>query len=223
MKIAAFLLLFVVLTANAESRKYYEIGFRPYSEEESFIAVTSDPEIIEMAAKQLALPDEKRDLHINGLLAAGNGGFNRNWNWHIVPGEWFLAEISVEVCDGRPSFVESELEYWLNTVKRYCPWASYVRKEIIMDGTGDEEAEDGIMIFPNPAGDFFMISSDINKGKEGRLRMYNVLGELVLEQEIMGLKAVTGERIYTGGLLPGMYTVMITFDGRTSVKKLVVV
>ena len=31
---------------------------------------------------------------------------------------WFI----VELCDGRPSFVEDDLDYWLDTVKQYCPW-----------------------------------------------------------------------------------------------------
>jgi hypothetical protein len=36
---------------------------------------------------------------------------------------------SNELCDGRPSFVEADLAYWLGTVGRFCPWASYVYAE----------------------------------------------------------------------------------------------
>ena len=44
-----------------------------------------------------------------------------------------LAEISMEVCDGLPSDVEKDLDYWVDTVKRFCPWNSFVKKEITPD------------------------------------------------------------------------------------------
>jgi hypothetical protein len=37
-----------------------------------------------------------------------------------------MADISVEVCDGKPSMVEGDLDYWLNTIGSYCPWSSKV-------------------------------------------------------------------------------------------------
>ncbi|MEM4471678.1 MAG: hypothetical protein QXN61_05775, partial [Zestosphaera sp.] len=40
-----------------------------------------------------------------------------------------VADATIELCDGMPSFVESELEYWLNVVKRYCPWNTKVIAE----------------------------------------------------------------------------------------------
>jgi len=35
-----------------------------------------------------------------------------------------MAEFTIELCDGMPGFVESELDYWLDTVKSYCPWSA---------------------------------------------------------------------------------------------------
>jgi len=37
-----------------------------------------------------------------------------------------MAEVSIELCDGTPSFVEENLDYWLDTVHTYCPWSSKV-------------------------------------------------------------------------------------------------
>jgi hypothetical protein len=46
-----------------------------------------------------------------------------------VPDEWDLAEISIELCDGAPDMVDADLDYWIGTVGRYCPWSSYVVSE----------------------------------------------------------------------------------------------
>ncbi len=57
-----------------------------------------------------------------GRLAHGNGGFNQPWSWHLVPATVQVVDFSIELCDGRPSMVEADLDYWVNTVKQFCPW-----------------------------------------------------------------------------------------------------
>jgi hypothetical protein len=37
-----------------------------------------------------------------------------------------MADVSIEVCDGKPSYVQENLDEWLDTVGNYCPWASKV-------------------------------------------------------------------------------------------------
>ena len=63
---------------------------------------------------------------MTGKLVRGDGGFNQPWSWHLDPTSVRMAEISIELCDGLPSFVEGDLDYWLGTVKTYCPWSSKV-------------------------------------------------------------------------------------------------
>lgn len=94
-----------------------------------FSAVTSDKDVIRLARQQLSLPIEKRDLMINGTIARGNEG-NKSWSWHFVPGKWSLVEVSMELCDGTPEEVENDLPKWVDNVKRFCPWNSYVLEEI---------------------------------------------------------------------------------------------
>jgi hypothetical protein len=98
----------------------------PASEE--FRVATSSPQIIARARSQLGLPDSERRLFASGPIRAGNGGHNLAWSWHFA--EVALAEAAIEVCDGRPSMVEADLTYWLNTVRSFCPWASYVYSEV---------------------------------------------------------------------------------------------
>lgn len=97
--------------------------------EGQFVVRTSDPRVIATARQQLKLPPEQRKLHINGLLAAGDGGYNAPWHWRIKDNNWDFAEVSIELCDGRPRYVEDDLDYWVNNVKSFCPWSSFVLQE----------------------------------------------------------------------------------------------
>ena len=97
---------------------------------EDFVAVTSDSAVIAVVNSQLAKPVAERKMHINGKIERGNGGHNLAWSWHFTPNQWSLAEMSMELCDGWPGFVEENLDYWIDTVGRFCPWSSYVKSEI---------------------------------------------------------------------------------------------
>lgn len=61
----------------------------------------------------------------NGALHQGQGQADHNapWTWHLDPADIEMAELAIEVCDGRPSLVESLLEDYL-TVGRFCPWGA---------------------------------------------------------------------------------------------------
>lgn len=84
-------------------------------------------------ARALLAPDAMPKIPI-GRLRRGDGGFNRcgeyAWNWHMDPDSVHFAEMTIELCDGRPSFVEEALNYWVDTVKTYCPWAARLRAEV---------------------------------------------------------------------------------------------
>lgn len=70
--------------------------------------------------------DSGEDGVVTGSLAEGDGGFNEPWSWHMDPSTVHTADMAVEVCDGRPSMVEEDLDYWLDTVGRFCPWSAEV-------------------------------------------------------------------------------------------------
>ncbi|MCK6432946.1 MAG: hypothetical protein HUU30_18490 [Burkholderiaceae bacterium] len=95
---------------------------------EEFRIRTDDAVFIEKARAQLRLPQDRRFLFPAGPIAAGNGGVNLAWGWHYSDAD--LAEMSIELCDGRPSMVQADLVYWLGTVKRFCPWGAYVHAEV---------------------------------------------------------------------------------------------
>jgi hypothetical protein len=52
--------------------------------------------------------------------------YNEPWSWHIDPMDVHMAEFTIEVCSGLPSHVEDNLDYWVNTVGRFCPWSAEI-------------------------------------------------------------------------------------------------
>jgi hypothetical protein len=60
----------------------------------------------------------------SGRVLRGEVPYNKPWSWHIDPEDIHLAEITIELCDGTPSQVEANLDYWVETVQRFCPWGA---------------------------------------------------------------------------------------------------
>jgi len=67
---------------------------------------------------------------INGPLVPGDGGFNQPWSWHLDAESTAVADLAIELCDGRPSMVEEDLDYWFESVGQYCPWGARVVERI---------------------------------------------------------------------------------------------
>ena len=66
-----------------------------------------------------------QDGEVNGALREGQGRADHNapWTWHLDPIDIAMADFTIEVCDGRPSLVDSLLDDYL-TVGRFCPWGA---------------------------------------------------------------------------------------------------
>jgi hypothetical protein len=75
----------------------------------------------------LELRDGQSNASIpNGALREGSGRANHNdpWSWHLDPDLTSMAEATIELCSGLPSFVEENLAEWLSSVGQYCPWSA---------------------------------------------------------------------------------------------------
>ena len=57
-----------------------------------------------------------------GKVVRGDPGVNTGYSWHIDPNDIEWAEVTMELCDGKPSDVEA------NTISgdRFCPWSAKV-------------------------------------------------------------------------------------------------
>jgi len=90
---------------------------------ERFRLRTSDP------ATASALDARRRSGTVGvvaGRLIRGDGGFNAPWSWHLDLRSIEVPEAAIELCDGRPSMVQSNLDYWVDTVGSFCPWSARV-------------------------------------------------------------------------------------------------
>jgi len=112
---------------------FFTVGIHGTGNESNFIVATNNEDLIEQCYEQLEVPEDDRLLHINGFLDQGDGGINNPWNWHIIPNEWILSEMSIGGCNGSPFDVENNLDYWINNVGQLCNWGSYIKNEIILD------------------------------------------------------------------------------------------
>lgn len=67
---------------------------------------------------------------VSGSLISGSGGINSPWKWHLDASTVHVADMAIELCDGRPSMVDADLAYWLNNVRQFCPWGARVVREL---------------------------------------------------------------------------------------------
>ena len=117
--------------------RYFEVGFNANAAEwkdSSFVVAANDNALISEIETQLTLPVAQRKI-VSGDLVIGNGGYNNNasyqFKWHFKEDAWQLTQLSIEIYDGRPySDVDNDLDYWINTVKRFAPWGSYIKRKI---------------------------------------------------------------------------------------------
>ena len=90
---------------------------------ETFVAWVTSPTAI---AQILDVRDGRSMANIpNGAIHEGSGlaGHNAPWSWHYDPVDFQMAEQTIELCDGRPSLVDSLLSDYL-LGGRFCPWGA---------------------------------------------------------------------------------------------------
>lgn len=138
MRILGLLLAMAIVLAGCDSggqpptdrTRYFRFLYTHDSNPTTFVAATSDAEVLSDVEDQLEKPIEDRNTFITGPIERGNGGHNDDYPWHFAPNKWGLAEIAMEVCDGHPEYVSENVEYFVGEVGRYCPWSSKVLMEV---------------------------------------------------------------------------------------------
>jgi hypothetical protein len=89
---------------------------------ERFRAWTTNPQTIQDLNK---LKQGTSTANIpNGRILYGSGRtrYNAPYHWHLDPQDIAMAERAIELCDARPSYVEENVDEFVGTVGRYCPW-----------------------------------------------------------------------------------------------------
>jgi hypothetical protein len=92
---------------------------------ETYKIALMTPELVDHAERLLA--GEPIAAIPLGTVVRDDPGPNAPWSWHIDPASLEFADITIEVCDGLPSYVEDGTV----TSDQYCPWSAQV---IAVDG-----------------------------------------------------------------------------------------
>lgn len=87
---------------------------------ETYRVELATPELVAHAEALLAGEDVAAIP--NGEAVRGDPGVNAPWSWHIDPATLEFADMTIEVCDGLPSYVEDETV----TSPNFCPWSAKV-------------------------------------------------------------------------------------------------
>jgi hypothetical protein len=89
---------------------------------ETFVIRVTDPRTILLARARLTGGNSRFPA---GPLRPGSGTFNAPWTWHLDPDATRMVEVAIEVCDGRPSYVERNQADF----PTYCPWGARIVAE----------------------------------------------------------------------------------------------
>jgi len=130
------LLLFVAAPAQAEI-VYFQVS-APCCESDAYVLPLEAAVDIAYARSILSGDPSATARIVVAQIEAGADGINRDllapgepaWNWHVASFTTF-AEVTIELCDGGPGFVENDVAGWIaNTGGQICFWAYTVTGEL---------------------------------------------------------------------------------------------
>lgn len=114
----------MTITSQKGSRGFFTFGF---SDRSTLRVYMSNPHAIHDAIENFYHKNRK-SIPIGALAddRPGKSPYDAQWIWHLDPASITMAELAIEACDGLPIHVESNLDYWLQSVKRFCPWSARI-------------------------------------------------------------------------------------------------
>ena len=95
--------------------------------QERFFIALNDEAQVDLAMQRM---EEGTIGVIHGTVVRGDGGFNDPYAWHLDPATVTFPDMAMEVCDGRPQFIQDDLDYWVDTVRYYCPWGAQIVRRV---------------------------------------------------------------------------------------------
>jgi hypothetical protein len=99
----------------------FQVGFDHLAEEETFTVFVNRANDIEQMTAEAE--SEEKTLMVTGIVRDARR-YNSRWNFTMGPGSIVPAEVSIEVCDADPYYVQDHKRQWMGD--RWCPWSSYV-------------------------------------------------------------------------------------------------
>ncbi|GAB4194610.1 MAG: hypothetical protein OHK0022_10810 [Roseiflexaceae bacterium] len=144
------------------------------AESETYRILLTDP--VDIAAARKLLGGEQGPAIPNGKVVRGDPDVNTGYSWHIDPNSVEFVDMTIEVCDGRPSDVEQQII----TSEQFCPWAA---KVVAVEDAAATEA-DAPLVSLKRSGGIAGVSETITVYRSGRVEASTVGG-------VMGTAQVT--------------------------------
>lgn len=109
-----------LLLAGCTSAPKNPIATFQVAGDETYKIELATPELVQHAEDLLAGKDVAA-IPL-GTVVRDSPGVNAPWSWHIDPATLEFADMTIEVCDGLPSYVEDRTV----TSDQFCPWSAKV-------------------------------------------------------------------------------------------------
>jgi hypothetical protein len=142
----ALFLILALVSVSAFAKTYTIILIDPKFPDKPFRAQITGKTGIRNFERYLEKGQVTLDEQGNPNIGILSGPIARNeltpghqWDFHFVPKELDVAEVSPALCNGSLPYVEQYLDYFLNTVGRFCPWGTRV--------VTDEIYRDDLLLF----------------------------------------------------------------------------
>lgn len=110
----------------------------PKGEVNEFVFMLRDDNKIAEARRILQDPDASK-VHVQGKVIKARAPYNPRWAYHLDPETVSFFEMAIEVCDANITYLEEHLdELGGSTLPNlhWCPWSSYLRRELRVDEVG---------------------------------------------------------------------------------------
>jgi len=243
---------FNIYRENSIAGQYDFWFTRPYDSTAQWTDVTANPQIrgwrykvtyVDTCGNESPFGVNHKTIH--AITSAGlAGGVNISWddyegfNFPTFYIERYHVSTGWITIDSIPSTLHSyfdtttltgTLQYAINiTAPNTCDLTrvgvntsrSNVKNQPVATPNGLLENENKISfnIYPNPAREEVFISMENSDGGDYELKIFNTIGELILIQKLQG----TNNKIDTKNLAGGFYSIEISSNKNTTVKKLVI-
>lgn len=215
------ILIFVGLTVQSQTIRYFEFR-QPFDTIfTSFIVATSDPTVINDVLNDIIIPIDDRRF-ISGNVTNGNAGFNHNginwYSWHFITNEWQLTVSNVEYCDGISAAIGNHPSVIAGDTIYFCPWESYPFQEIYDPGLSSENLnfDSQITMYPNPSSNklfFEWLSSNYLS-----IDIYDLTGQHIFSTKLSKQK----NEIDISNFREGLYFVQISDGNKNAMKKMMI-
>jgi hypothetical protein len=120
----AFIAASLAVPGAMGSGRFFTLGFD--GSDQTFVIRVREHRAIRELRADLEKPRSERRI-VSGIVRRGRP-YNEAWSFTMGPYTIVLGEAFIEVCDASPDYVESHRRDWRG--QRWCPWSSYVEREI---------------------------------------------------------------------------------------------